>query len=328
MKFELLIDEFNEYGYLRDKQPNTMKSYIESAQALKKYIQKDITTCTEDDILRFQKHLSENKGLKTSTINIRIRGLRYFFGFLMDKEYITKNPIVKVKTKKDPRQKTINFIEQHELASIIEKIDQEIKSEDDFAKKARLIRDGALIKVLAFSGLRIGEVNNLKICDIVFVDNAIKVVNDAERRNKTYKDRTVIVDNSCIEAIKKYLKVRSYFVNQKDQKDTGYIFYTNQGNRMNERNAIDICHRIAKKAGVDDYTKITPHTFRHTFASIIYSKTKDLLYVKELLGHQSIKTTEIYAHVLNKSNNTALSINDILSNDDNISYISEYGKIS
>ena len=148
-------------------------------------------------------------------------------------------------------------------------------------------RDHLIVELLYATGLRVGELVNIKLKNIDFGAQSIKVV------GKGNKERYVFYNTTTSELLKDYLKIRA-----KTQKTSNeYLLLNDKGNKITEAKVRQIIKNTLIKTGIKN--KITPHTFRHTFATDLLNAGADLVNVKELLGHASLNTTSIYTHITN-----------------------------
>ena len=150
-------------------------------------------------------------------------------------------------------------------------------------------RNSVIIELLYATGIRVSELVNIKISDININERTIKVL------GKGSKERIVIFNNHTKKAIEIYLNDGYHEFNKLS---SGYLILNKDGNKLSERYIRNIINKLVTKAGLD--IKISPHTFRHTFATDMLEDGSDLMTVKELLGHESLNTTSIYTHVTNE----------------------------
>lgn len=160
-------------------------------------------------------------------------------------------------------------------------------------------RDLAINKLFLYSGLRISELVNLNLDDINYEDQSIKFF------GKGNKERYVPLHQEALTAIKDYLPDRNK-ITPKNQDARQALFLSNQRRRISVRTIQKMVKKYAKKAGVRNASKITPHKLRHTFASLLYQKTKDLRVLQDLLGHSDISTTQIYTHTDKEQRKSAI----------------------
>jgi len=147
-------------------------------------------------------------------------------------------------------------------------------------------RNKTMIKLFLDSGLRLSEMINLKWKHINLQTGQLKVV-----QGKGAKDRVIWVNNGVLSMLREWRERQANDIGRVD-----YIFSTQKGNKLNPRDVRQMVYTYAEKAGITD-KKVSPHTFRHTFASDLLRVTNNLRKVQKALGHADISTTQIYTHV-------------------------------
>ena len=216
-----------------------------------------------------------------TTRNRKLYSLRSFFKYLMKKDILADDPTslidaTKTGTKSEPvylREKEINA-----FLGAIQNYDSKNQS-----------RDLAITKVFLYCGLRISELVSLDLADINYEDNSIKFY------GKGNKERYVPLHPEALQAIENYLPDRKQ-IEPNDTDAEQALFLSNRGNRISQRTIQIMVKKYAKKAGIKNPDRITPHKLRHSFATMVYKTTKDLRIIQELLGHSDISTTQIYTH--------------------------------
>jgi integrase/recombinase XerC len=222
-------------------------------------------------------HLRKKNYLATS-INRKIACLKSFFGFLYRQNYITSNPagsLFSLKMKKKIPQ-TINY----------DNIKQALVLPEE--SSAIGIRDQAILELFYGTGIRLGELSNLKLNDIDFVNGLIKV------SGKGNKQRLVPLGEFATRSLKKYMEVREQSLQKTIAKDVPTIFLNRYGKPLSSRG---IQRRVKKYLGQVSSDGTSPHVLRHSFATHLLDEGADLMAVKELLGHSDLATTQIYTHV-------------------------------
>ncbi len=210
-----------------------------------------------------------------------ISGLRSFFSFLIVENYIDSDPCELVRTPKLGR-KLPEVLTNEDIEKIINAIDLS-KSDGERSK--------ALIELLYGCGLRVSELTGLRISDVFFKQGFIKV------RGKGDKERLVPLGKFASKQLKIWIsEVRVHIKIRKGAED--YIFLNNKGGRLSRVSVFTKVKELAELAGIRK--KISPHTFRHSFATELVQNGADLRAVQQMLGHESITTTEIYMHLSRK----------------------------
>lgn len=207
----------------------------------------------------------------------RIAGLRHYYTFLQKEGFIKENPFLFINSpKKEIRYPDVLYIEQ------IEELFRKNRERDDELK----LRDQAIIELLYASGLRVSELVNVKITQVDLKNRTIRVL------GKGRKERMVMFTKSCRQTLIDYLKNSR---NKISVNTNNYLFVSAQGNPLTTRGVEYIVNQIQNKCGVQ--LGLHPHTFRHSFATHLLEGGADLRVIQELLGHESINTTQIYTHI-------------------------------
>ena len=207
-----------------------------------------------------------------------ISGLRGFFAYLIFEEYRKTNPLELIESPKIGRKlpDTLSIAEIDTLITTIE------------WSKPQGERNRAILETLYACGLRVSELIHLKISDLFFEEGFIKVTGKGD------KERYVPIGNNTIKIIDTYRKQVRVHENPKPAAmDT--LFLNRRGNGLTRAMIFTIVKNLAEKAGIRK--TISPHTFRHSFATHLLENGADLRAIQQMLGHESITTTEIYTHV-------------------------------
>lgn len=215
------------------------------------------------------------------TRNRRKCSLRSFCKFLVSCGYLTINPTDGIDSSKTEKRAEPIYLKLAEAVKYLESI-------RIFGKK-NFERDLAIVKMFLYGGLRVSELISLDLDDIDFTDCSIKFF------GKGKKERYVPLHPDVIEAIVDYLPSREQII-PVDEDSQRALFRSLKGKRLGVRSIQLLVKKYAKLAGLKNAEKITPHKLRHTFATMLYQKTKDLRVLQDLLGHANIATTQIYTH--------------------------------
>jgi len=278
---EFLKEYLTILRYDKNLSDNTTASYNNDIKKLINYLKEihitDFNQVSSDHILQyFQKQ--RDSGKDSSTTARYVSSTKSFFKYLEDNSYIIKNPTQKLSTVRKARKLPIVITIQE-----IDKIFS-IPQIESFSG----LRDRAILETLYSSGLRVSELINLKISDLYFSDEVIRVF------GKGSKERIVPIGQNAIYWVNEYL-VKSRFHYEKRMKSYNYVFLSNRGSKLSRMSIWNIVATYTKAAGIDKL--IHPHTFRHSFATHLLEGGADLRAVQEMLGHVDISTTQIYTHV-------------------------------
>lgn len=229
------------------------------------------------DIEIFIQYLAQKKD-KRSTQSRKISTLRSFYRFLNKRNIIPVNPVELISLRGD-HKKLPEFLYSDEMVKVLKSIS---------TTTPLGLRNMALLELFYATGMRVSEIANLKLDQIDFELNLILV------HGKGNKDRYVAFGEEAKTALNNYLvEARKKLLLHKT--DYGYIFLNSNGNRITSRGLEYIIKNIFLNAGVS--ASVHPHMLRHTFATQMLNNGADLRTVQELLGHESISTTQIYTHV-------------------------------
>ena len=207
-----------------------------------------------------------------------ISGLKGFFNYLIFENYRETNPLELIESPKIGRKLPDTLA--------LEEIDQLIKAID--LSSAQGERNRAILETLYGCGLRVSELTSLKISDLFFKEGFIKITGKGD------KQRFVPIGDTTIKYIEIYRKeVRVHQKIAPKAQDT--LFLNRRGNQLTRAMIFTIIKQLAEKIGINKV--ISPHTFRHSFATHLLENGADLRAIQQMLGHQSITTTEIYTHI-------------------------------
>ncbi len=217
-------------------------------------------------------------GVSARTQSRILSGIRSFYKFLIMDDRINANPTELIEFPKLGRKLP-------EVLSVME-IDQLIATIDLSLPEGH--RNKAMIETLYSCGLRVSELINIKISDLYFADGFIKVVGKGD------KERLVPIGSASVNEITLYLNnYRNMIIPVKGFED--HVFLNRRGRNLTREMVFIIIKELASKAGI--HKNVSPHTFRHSFATHLIEGGADLRAVQEMLGHESILTTEIYTHI-------------------------------
>lgn len=229
------------------------------------------------DIEIFIQYLAQKKD-KRSTQSRKISTLRSFYRFLNKRNIIPVNPVELISLRGD-HKKLPEFLYSDEMVKVLKSIS---------TTTPLGLRNMALLELFYATGMRVSEISNLKLDQIDFELNLILV------HGKGNKDRYVVFGEEAKTALNNYLvEARKKLLLHKT--DYGYVFLNSNGNRITSRGLEYIIKNIFLNAGIS--ASVHPHMLRHTFATQMLNNGADLRTVQELLGHESISTTQIYTHV-------------------------------
>ncbi|HRS53873.1 MAG TPA: site-specific tyrosine recombinase XerD [Bacteroidales bacterium] len=261
---------------------NSIDAYIRDIEKLIFFIQYKKLSFKADEInntcLReFLLWISE-LGLSAQSQARIVSGLRLFFKYLLIENIIKINPAELIEAPKTYR-KLPSVLSVNEINRIVEAIDLSLPEGQ---------RNKAMIETLYGCGLRVSELISLKLSDLFFNEGFIRVI------GKGNKERIIPIGNIAMKEINTYIsQIRIHLNISKDSENI--VFLNRRGHKLSRQMVFIILQDLVNKAGIKK--KISPHTFRHSFATHLIEGGADLRAVQEMLGHESITTTEIYTHL-------------------------------
>jgi integrase/recombinase XerC len=217
-----------------------------------------------------------------ATIARKLATLRSFYKFLVKRNQISSNPVMAVRTPKQDKRLP-RFLEYEEVKRLLE-----TPPMDNWLGA----RDRAIMETLYSTGVRVSELVALNMDDIDFLGEVVHI------RGKGKKERIVPIGTSALQVIQHYMEFRNKRAHSNPNFDSKVLFVNKHGRRLSTRSVRRKMDKYLKMAGLD--ISISPHTLRHSFATHMLNNGADLRSVQELLGHQSLSTTQIYTHLTTK----------------------------
>lgn len=223
-----------------------------------------------------------NKQQSKSTIARKLATLRSFYKFLVKRNIVKANPVTLIRTPKQER-KLPKFLEYEEVKRLLETppVNTWLGS-----------RDRAIMETLYSTGVRVSELVALNLEDVDFLSEIIHV------RGKGKKERIVPIGSAALQSIQRYMEYRNKRAQSSEGFDSKVLFVNKHGKRLSTRSVRRKMDKYLMMAGLDP--SISPHTLRHSFATHMLNNGADLRSVQELLGHQSLSTTQVYTHLTTK----------------------------
>lgn len=277
MKIDNIIDDYLKYITLeRQLSVNTIDGYKKDLIDFFEYVKKDYKNVKREDINNYISHIS--KKLNSKSVNRHIVSIRNYFKYMLKNGYINENPADDIVGSKMP--KTI----PHVLSE--EDIDKLLNIEVIDAISAR---NKSMLELMYSSGLRVSELLNLKVNDIDFSMNIVKCF------GKGSKERVVPLSDIATHYLKEYIDL--YRITLLKNNVSDILFLNVRGSKLSRQGFFKILKELSRNKGINK--DISPHTLRHSFATHLINHGADLRSVQTMLGHENIKTTQIYTHISN-----------------------------
>lgn len=273
-------------GYLkieRSMSKHTVESYRRDVTKLRDFIaefynEKPADRVTDEELFEFVRELSKT-GTKKTSLNRTISGIKAFYKFMVLENYIGQSPAERLETSAVPRSFP-DALSHNEVMKIIDSMDLSLKN---------ATRNRAMIETLYGCGLRVTELVTLKISKLHFDEGYITIT------GKGNKQRLVPIGGEAMKWINLYLEERRGL--KINEKSRDILFLNNRGNGLTRVMIFLIIKKAAETAGIKK--SISPHTLRHSFATELLKNGADLRAIQDMLGHESITTTEIYFELNN-----------------------------
>lgn len=266
----------------------TVKSYEQDILSFYTFIFTQGVTYDDIDQMVIRNYLSTEltRGISKKTCCRRLSCLRHYYDFLYETNHIKENPFIFIKSpKKEIRYPQVLRIEQ---------IDNLFRLNSERTDEL-MYRDQCILELLYASGVRVSELINIRLSDIDLRGRTIRIL------GKGNKERIVPFNQSSKKALENYLrKSREQLANKNDlNAEFDHLFFNSQGKPLTSRGVEFILKQIEIKTGCN--YGLHPHMLRHTFATHLLEGGADLRVIQELLGHESLNTTQIYTHVTEES---------------------------
>lgn len=284
MKLADALDQF--YYYLRDEKnlsSLTLTSYNKDWNDVLSWLESQGTDIADFDAGDFSEYTVRRylyslnqKGLARATINRRLAAMKSFYKFMLRKGYADSNPLQDVVMGKLPKRLP-HYLDLDEIIRVIESPDLETEGG---------LRDRTILEVLYGSGLRVSELVGLKTGDIHIAEEWIRVYGKGGRQ------RISPLSSHGADFLGKYITATE---GKRGKTGADHVFLNLRGGALTDRAVRDIVHKYCRQAGAKEI--LSPHGFRHSFATHLLDNGADLRVVQELLGHRRISSTQIYTHV-------------------------------
>ena len=265
----------------RNLSGNTVSSYKNDILSLISFLETlgitDPSQVNKKELNSFFSSLSKT-GLSSNSAARYYSSIKGFFRYLFIQNYIKENPMEKVSSPKLKKGLPL-VLSVTEVDSILSRPD---------TSNVLGLRDKALLELLYACGVRVSELLGLKVSDLFFNEEMIRVF------GKGSKERLVPVGRSAVKWVKEYL-IKSRTMLEKKHKSENFLFLNKRGTKLSRMGIWKIVDKYVKDAGIKK--EVHPHTFRHSFATHLLEGGADLRAVQEMLGHADISTTQIYTHI-------------------------------
>lgn len=279
MNTKEMVKRYLEYcEFRKELDPKTLKAYrIDLRQYFEFIDQSEYMNRVHIEEFIIYLH----KSFAQKTVKRKIASIKAFYNYLEEQEIIDDSPFRKIKVKFKEKMKLPRIIPREEIEKLLNCMYQYWHTND----KTGILRDIAIVEVLFATGARVYEVSNIKIDCVDLEAGTIRIM------GKGAKERYIqIGEKSIVKLLEQY-----YIQNKEAIHKSGFFFINRDGKRYTEQSIRIMLKKYVNMAGIK--RNITPHMFRHSFATYLIEEGVDISCVQQILGHSSIKTTQIYIHV-------------------------------
>lgn len=284
---ENTIQEYRNYLISeRMKSTNTVSSYISDIENYSYFLSNkllidDVSLITSENIKDYLSYIKK-LGYSSASMSRALSSIKSFHKFLFIEGISKNNPASSITTSKKEK-KLPDVLSVEEVMKLLNSLNSDTPIN---------ARNQAMIELDYATGLRVSELTNLKLSDLRLTSKMIST------RGKGDKERLIPVNDYCLKLLRNYIiESRPLLLNGKH--DPGFVFLNAQGNHYSRQSYFLLIKQLCKDVGIEK--NISPHTLRHSFATHLLEAGTDLRIIQELLGHESISTTQIYTHLSNKT---------------------------
>jgi len=277
--FFMSINSFLNYlKYERKYSKHTITAYENDLVTFKSFYKKEYN-CNNIDQVNYSEIRTwivylVNSGVSNRSINRKVSSLKSFYRFLQKTKVIEVSPLFKHKALKVLKQVQVPFSEK-EILSVLQNLDKELDFES--------VRDKLIVELFYSTGIRRSELIHIKVSDIDYSNETVKVL------GKRNKERFIPLLKSVLETLRNYMEFREVI-----NTNQSYLFLTKKGKIIYDTLVYRVINNYFSK--VSSKVKKSPHIIRHSFATHLLNEGADLNSVKELLGHSSLASTQVYTH--------------------------------
>lgn len=283
--FETLIKEYLDFcQYQKRLDPKTLKAYRIDLRQFREQL--SVSCVSQISIEMLEAFIGTlHRTFKPKTAKRKIASLKAFFHYLEYKDLIGANPFNKIHTRFREPITLPKVIPLHTIETFLATMYAQRERAADDGQKKKILRDIAVIEVLFSTGMRISELCSLRPGDVDLQDGVILI------SGKGAKERKIQIGSRDV-----LLVLRDYEQKFRFEMGNCQFFFVNRvGKRLSEQSVREMINKYCSMAAIQMH--ITPHMFRHSFATFLLESDVDIRYIQEMLGHSSINVTEIYTHV-------------------------------
>lgn len=280
--------------YQKKLNGKTLKAYGIDITQFQQMIEKMDGCLTKNNLSQYATYL--HKTYKAKTIKRKIACIRAFFHWMEYEEILQENPFSKINLKFHEPKTLPQTITLDMIGMLLQTVYHEAICNENSGRRNTRLRDIAVLELLFASGMRVSELCSLKVEDVNLTNGQVRIW------GKGAKERIVTITNQDV-----LMALRNYRIAfSQEIESIGYLFINRIDSRLSEQSVRTIINNYVEKANI--HRHLTPHMFRHSFATLLLEEDVDIRYIQQILGHSSITTTQIYTHVSTKKQSDILSL--------------------
>lgn len=279
-------------GTVRKLSPHTLESYGKDLEKYESYLASEGVAAEKAAVADARGFVAwlTRQGLSPRSINRMVSGVRGWYRFLERRGLSAANPFAEIRSLRTEKRLP-SFLFEDEMARLVEMPSREpCPDGDEFWK----LRDRAVLETLYSTGCRISELVSLDLPDVDLKNRTARVM------GKGARERDLFLGEAAVDVLREYMSRRTFHPavaarSSKSAEEASALFINRRGGRVTDRGVRFILGEYLARANLGKH--VTPHTFRHSFATHLLDRGADIRAVQELLGHASLSTTQVYTHV-------------------------------
>ena len=282
MGYSSYIQRYLDYCRLqKDLDAKTVKAYRIDLEQFDRYLGEQSLVISKESVLDYISFLNAN--FKEKSVKRKIASIKVFCGYLSEEQILEENPFLGMRLKLPHSRNLPRVIPLRVIEAMLFEAHRQIKLATTEARRRGAVRETAVMELLFATGMRVSELCGLRYQDVDLEDGLVRI------RGKGRKERIIQIENDeVLRSLVKYRKVEVV-------SDVPSFFLNRCHRPLSDQSVRMILDKYAQRVNAQQH--ITPHMFRHSFATLLLDADVDLRYIQHLLGHSSISTTQIYTHV-------------------------------
>ncbi len=281
MKAEMTAVDYLKYlDKIKNYSSETIRAYSEDINKLESYLEKeglDGSRLNHNCARRFISGLSE-EGMSIGSVNRILSSMKSYYSWMKRAGRIESNPFENIRGLKKKRRLP-DYLFENEIDLLLGLTGSGFSG----------IRDRLILELLYSTGCRVSEAAAVNLSDIDFKERSIRV------RGKGNKERIVFLGDDAFKGLREYIPFKNIRTDKEDPDAVSALLINQRGRRLSQRGIAMIIEKYVREAGIAK--KVSPHTFRHSFATHLLDHGADIRIVQEMLGHENLSTTQIYTHM-------------------------------